>query len=356
MVDESKEDYAARTGPFMRKVDPTLVLALTDYEAQSKKAEKANAESFGKKYPFEVRFRRDHKKIAARLATEYVDGIVKTFVYKVNDKLLDLVLVKKTYEARLIDGGYSSGVFTADIDVRFPDGTGFKAHLILKHVINQYGTHFVQYPLTFHNVVVKSGAAVKAMVPEDELYREFGIPLWAPPKNQTNLNGRWRKIDAGNVIRTTDGRVLLVERVGTDPDAKKALLAARKAAKKAYAEYRAARFESNGYLRVHELEQERDRLAASTEVAFCTTGKVEEKLTADKIAAILAKVDARPAYSWHQDKPHTLFVEYANGTTARLDFPIERKVETDMLTEVKTKGLLRRWAFDGVVRKAASAL
>lgn len=112
---------------------------------------------------------------------ERVESIVRNFIYKVQQKILDLIVANGEYTAKLKSHTFVSGVIEAKMVVKFKDGE-FLASLSAKSNRSVLGNWFMQYPLTFHRVTSPdSKLDDKAMASEKEMLKHFRAEAWEPP-------------------------------------------------------------------------------------------------------------------------------------------------------------------------------
>ena len=187
-----------------------LIGDLTDYEAQYGPAFRASVSAACGHglLPFTVTFKADYLQLAASRAKKIVDGIIKTFVAKTLDKLLDILVKKPDYQIAVLSHGYDGDALVADLHFKFSDGTEFVAHLILKDNTSALGNPYCQYPMTFHDAVFVKGEPRRKQVSQAEVEEAFGVERWQPPKPPNKR--RWQSVKTGSVISTKDGRLGLV--------------------------------------------------------------------------------------------------------------------------------------------------
>lgn len=128
---------------------------------------------------------------------EVVEQAVQSFVRKTIHKVVDILVAKGKYVCELQKGGFDSGMFEGDILITFPDGTGFRTHVILKTNYSVNGKPYSQYPLTFHEVVTESGGKPAAMLSEDEICKAMGVSKWEAPKKQKKP---WDTVKLGDIV------------------------------------------------------------------------------------------------------------------------------------------------------------
>lgn len=220
------EDYYTYQDRIKRcsQVESELVYLLTDYPKAPKENDSDDTWysynkwlSDTKRPDFEINLLPDYQKLALEKANKTVQNIVDIFIDKTVDKLLDILIAKKEYTVRLMDSIYDSGVFTCDLALTFPDQTGFNTHLILKWNVSVLGKNFTQYPMTFHQAVLKTGDKATARVSQEDIEKAFGVKMWTPPPQPTK---KWKSVKTGFIIFTNypsdHGQFALIERVTKD--------------------------------------------------------------------------------------------------------------------------------------------
>jgi hypothetical protein len=100
--------------------------------------------------------------VIADKAKQEADDMQKTFTVKNASKLVSILDAKQAPLAGkpviLSARGLQAGRFECELRVTFADGSQFDVQnqVVIKQ--NQYGTVFMQYPTTFHNVLMPGGA------------------------------------------------------------------------------------------------------------------------------------------------------------------------------------------------------
>jgi hypothetical protein len=133
---------------------------------------------FGKRTP--ARLKPTYK---ARLTTEgkqAADDMQQNFVTK-NAKKLASIIERKAKQAGLASEptilkakAGVQGAFEGDMRLNFVDGSAFEVRNQVVFKTNQYGTFFLQYPTTFHNVVMPDGTAL-SMPSEERMNDVFAV-------------------------------------------------------------------------------------------------------------------------------------------------------------------------------------
>lgn len=161
---------------------------------------------------FKIKERADADKIVRKDVKAYVDGIVNHFVFKVKDKLADIIIHYKDYDCQLEHGRFLVGAFEGDVTMQFKQGASFRIHVMLKTNHSVYGMPYVQYPLTFHNVVNKKGDKPVAMCSETEVQDTMGIVPWKPVKQKKPFS----TLIVGDIVERTNGGIRLVIKTWKD--------------------------------------------------------------------------------------------------------------------------------------------
>ncbi len=134
-----------------------------------------------------------------RRAKEYVDAVASQFARKTVDKVIDIVLAKgDKYDCHLDVGEFTFDGFEGDIRITFHDGTGFRTHVIVKDNTSVLGNPYVQYPLTFHDVVSQPSGEAAAMLSQESVYDRFGVKPWTAPKRRKKP---WLNVKAGDLVQ-----------------------------------------------------------------------------------------------------------------------------------------------------------
>lgn len=90
------------------------------------------------------------------------DQVVRFFVEKNLAKIVSIVEAKGNLTTAKVCGDtITTGGLRGSIDFTFADGSRFTVCNSVVYVQNQYGTQFNRFPLTFHNVRLASGEALK---------------------------------------------------------------------------------------------------------------------------------------------------------------------------------------------------
>jgi hypothetical protein len=104
---------------------------------------------------------KNYKKICIDKGIEAADFMQKQFVIKNAQKLASIMDAKKAKLASAPEVLYARvaqrGTFEGDMRLTFVDGSHFEVRNQVVFKVNSYGTFFMQYPTTFHNVVMPNG-------------------------------------------------------------------------------------------------------------------------------------------------------------------------------------------------------
>jgi len=211
---EKKKYY--NTGDYLRKLEgdarealhwisqytnhPVELMSLKDLPYfEQEKARDTNTKwiSDENRPDFKVNWLKNGKAKIKAEVLEVVENAVQNFIRKTISKVVDILVAKGEYACELKKGQFSVGAFEGDIFITFPDKTGFRTHVILKTNYSVNGNPYAQYPLTFHEVVVKPGDKQVAMLSEDEICKAFGVKQWeAPPKQKKP----WLAVKIGDIV------------------------------------------------------------------------------------------------------------------------------------------------------------
>ena len=207
-----------------------LLRALTDYDDSLTMA-KWDGRA-GKYSTFAVNLKPDAADLAYKLAEPRVEEIVQTFLYRAKDKLVDLMVAYPAYEAKLISGGFSGGLFQGSIGLRFdrPDLTDkieakastFTIRFGAKWNTSVLGNPYVQYPFTFHDYVIETTVLDMGNklhktdavgLSEEGLKQWFKFDAWKAPVPKVT---RFKQVGTGSVIVGKDGTLAMCLRTGKD--------------------------------------------------------------------------------------------------------------------------------------------
>ena len=344
--------------------DSNAVMALTDHPRPANADdEKTWAWMRNDKRPaFKIALKQDAQTIAAKRAKEKVDQIVRQFIFKTMDKVIDVLVHKPQYTAKLVSNNYGKGVLEADIFLTFVDGTSFRTHLILK-TNYRYGSPYMQYPMTFHDWTWKLGESLRGGASHYEIMKTWNIPAWQPPVSKTKRR-RWDTVKSNCVIMTTDNRLALVERIAVPKESKAQVKEWNQKLADLETKYNATRggnhkaFEAYHKFKYTELPA----LKLGLTKAFVVYGDGNRaELDRSQIAYIAAKMDSTRDEAFYHDEVNQdpskvslghVYVEYADGEVGRVqisgsEYP-DLKGWTDLGYSTRPK-LLRGFAFKHVV-------
>ena len=217
---DDKMNYRAKEQAMGQVNESTAFIhKLTDHwkpdpEDYAKQEEYRQWEKNDNRPAFEVKERPTAEKIIRKDVKEYVDGIVRHFVYKVESKLADIIVHYKDYDCELEHGKFLCGAFEGDVTLTFKNGVNFRVHVMLKTNYSVYGRPYAQYPLTFHNVISTPGGEPVALCSESEILDTMGIIPWKPHKQRKP----WETLAIGDIVETTDGTIYMVTRTLKEKD------------------------------------------------------------------------------------------------------------------------------------------
>jgi hypothetical protein len=362
-VGESRDDWQRRCN-LQPTMDREIVIALTDHPSPSGENDTGYTEWVMKsnRPDFTIALKSNFKDIAAERAKKKVQIIVEQFVFKTLDKLIDILIKKPVYTAKLQHNSYSSGVLEADIGIVFADGTGFRTHLIIK-TNYRFGRPFMQYPLTFHDVFLTQKQSCKAES-QHQIMLAWGIPHWqAPPRQGGKRARRWDTVKT-NCIVLTKGRLALVERITVPKESKAQVKEWNQKLEKLEEAYERRdigdRKSHEAFTAYHDFKyKELPELKLSLMKAFVlyadgTRGIIDR----NDITKIAAKIDSASSEFFYHDDVNknpaeaTLgktYVEYDDGTAARMVFAGTRSPDLKAWTEngyMLNERRLRQWSFE----------
>lgn len=149
--------------------------------------------------------------LKARAKKEF-DQIINAFIHKVTEKVLDILVAHPEYECELIGGKVVGYCFEGDVILKFGGKTRFRMHVSLKYNQSVLGTPYVQYPLTFHDVVTEDNPKGTGMVSENKILEVMGIEPWKPTKSKKP----WDKVSVGDIVELQDGTLVIVVKTRGD--------------------------------------------------------------------------------------------------------------------------------------------
>jgi hypothetical protein len=209
------EHWYPKKGEFdMRKVVAAEVAFVTEYTDHRKRPlydawtydEWANNKA---RPNFEVNILPDTPDRLRAKAKKDFDHIVDAFLYRLTEKVLDILVANPKYQIGMTRCKLKGWVLEVDVGLKFGTKASFRVRAQLKYNKSVYGTPYVQYPLTFHDVVTKDDPNPSPFVSENGILEKMGIKPWKPTKSKKP----WDTIGVGDIVRLKDKRVVIV--VGT---------------------------------------------------------------------------------------------------------------------------------------------
>ena len=137
------------------------------------------------------RLKKDANQIANKEATEIADDIKQGFLAKSVNKLASIIENRGDYtsaEKKVLS--FKSGSIEGKILVNFKNGDRFVAYLQVATVVNQNGTVFTRYPLSFHDVNL-GGKAFKK-VSEEWMNENFKVAHVVGSEGFKNFDDPWK--------------------------------------------------------------------------------------------------------------------------------------------------------------------
>ncbi len=198
--------------------DVVYVVPLTDHPKKPEGHDWAAIEVYTKwdknaeRPDFEVKMLPGTPAELKRRAKEEFDHIIDAFIHKVTEKVLDILVAHPEYECELLGGKVVGSSFEGDVILKFGDKTRFRMHVSLKYNQSVLGTPYVQYPLTFHDVVTEANAKGTGMVSENKILEVMGIEPWKPTKSKKP----WDKVAVGDIVELQDGTIVIVVKTRGD--------------------------------------------------------------------------------------------------------------------------------------------
>ena len=111
----------------------------------------------------------DYEAIVEKMVTRSVDEMIESYVYKNTQKIASIISVKGEPSRTAVSWGDIQGWgFAGEIIFEFNDVTGFTVRNKAVWKSTEWGSNFVQFPTTFHNVIFPDGKK-QSMVPEKEM-------------------------------------------------------------------------------------------------------------------------------------------------------------------------------------------
>lgn len=100
--------------------------------------------------------------IFEREATKTADEYRMAFVHKNFRKIASIIDAKGNFaSSEVVSHTVDITGMSGSLAFHFKDGASFKVQNNVVYVINHYGTRFLRFPLTFHNVVLPNGKAMQ---------------------------------------------------------------------------------------------------------------------------------------------------------------------------------------------------
>ena len=132
---------------------------IPDYEARDIVESVTDSDGRG---PFQAKPRTEVKKILEQKATDVADEYRNAFVHKNFIKIASVIEAKGDYDSGEVRNYHVSlAGLTGWLTFRFRDGSSFKVQNAVVYVVNQKGTRFCRYPLTFHEAILPNGKPMK---------------------------------------------------------------------------------------------------------------------------------------------------------------------------------------------------
>ena len=104
----------------------------------------------------------DWQALLTAKATQVADDIRNDFVRKNFRKIASIVEAKGNFvKGRVLSNTVDLDGLTGRLQFEFADGSSFEAQNAVVFVVNQYGTQFNRWPLTFHDVKLPGGVPMK---------------------------------------------------------------------------------------------------------------------------------------------------------------------------------------------------
>lgn len=115
----------------------------------------------------------DGKEIIAQRSIKEAEAICQSYIEKNMSKLAPIVEARGDYAGMQIVGrNVQPGSMTGQLRISFEDGARFDARSQAVMSFSQYGTPFMRYPLTFHNVKLGDGSPM-SRPSEQKMNEEF---------------------------------------------------------------------------------------------------------------------------------------------------------------------------------------
>ena len=141
-----------------------------------------------------------------------LNGVIDRFLYKVGDKIIDIVLHKgDDFTVDINSGEFRDGLFTCNATLRWTNGDGFDVKTSIRwnrHSV-QSNDFFCQYPLTFSRI--PHAGVVSNNTAQLDVGNLFGVPEWAAPSRY--LKKLHYRINKGSVVLLSDNTLGVVTKV-----------------------------------------------------------------------------------------------------------------------------------------------
>ena len=194
-----REEYVARNWHHLHKVTDVV---------------RANCEQHREEYREYIREEEDPE-LTNEQIDPTLDSIIDRFLYKVADKIIDIVLHKgDDFSVDISRGEFREGLFTCTSSIMWPNSDGFDIKTSIRWNRSSVLTQdfFVQYPLTFSKIVHNN--QVSTNTAQMDVGQTFGVPEWAAPARF--LKKITYNISRGSIVLLSDHTLAYVARVGSD--------------------------------------------------------------------------------------------------------------------------------------------
>ena len=117
----------------------------------------------------------DYKAILQENAKRDAKFAQNQFLYKNVMKLVHIIEKKGYFTHEILNGSLSEGGFWGEIKFIFADRSNFIVRNKVVGKYSQYGTGFLQFPTTFHNVVMPNGEILPGQPSEQTMNEVFSV-------------------------------------------------------------------------------------------------------------------------------------------------------------------------------------
>ena len=170
-----------------------------------------NCEAFRPQYRDYLRQENPH------LTDEQVDSslnhVIDRFLYKVGDKIIDIVIHKgDDFTVNINSGEFRDGLFTCNATLRWTtngDGFDIKTSIRWNRHSVESNDFFCQYPLTFSKITHQG--IVSTNTAQLDVGNLFGVPEWAAPSRY--LKKLHYRINKGSVVLLSNNTLGCVDRI-----------------------------------------------------------------------------------------------------------------------------------------------